>query len=109
MIEIFKHFHTYDQSSLHENFKHQTRVTRNHEHDFQLVERIPKDGVRGAQYNSFYYRTIAPWNELPAKVVNSKTVFQFKVNLDEAWKERPERYHQANGSNENDEDDEFEI
>eukprot|EP00111_Clytia_hemisphaerica_P014167 TCONS_00041732-protein len=97
MIEIYKHFNVYDRSSLHKTFQHQMRVTRNHEHELQLVERIPKDGVRGAQFNSFYYRTINPWNNLPADVVKSETMFQFRVNLDEAWKERPQRLQQPNG------------
>ena len=72
MIEIFKQFNTYDKSSLHKNFQHQTRSTRNHGHEYQLVERIPKDGVRGVQYNSFYYRTIVPWNELPRPKLSNK-------------------------------------
>ena len=102
MIEIYKHFKVYDRTSLYKTFQNQTRVKRNHEHDLQFVERIQKDGVRGgAKFNSFYYRTIVPWSKLPADVVKSKTVFQFKVNLDEAWKERPQRFQQPNGIEEN--------
>ena len=48
--------------------------------------RVPKVGLRGIQTNSFYYRVIKVWNELPSDVVNASTVNTFKARLDCALK-----------------------
>ena len=69
MIEVFKHFHSYDQDLIPDIFKRQTYGIRNN--GCQLVWRSPKDGVRGLQANSFYYRIIKIWNGLPSEVVNA--------------------------------------
>ena len=37
-----------------------SRVSRGHDH--QLIWNRPKDGARGRQTNSFYFRTIPEWN-----------------------------------------------
>ena len=46
-----------------------------------------KDGVRGFQTNSFYFRTVKIWNELPKEVVHATDVSNFKEKLDNAWNE----------------------
>ena len=86
MIEIYKHIHNYDEQIISSNFRRQLRPSRRH--DFQLVENIPADGVRGKQHILFYFRNNRRWNELPANVVNAETINQFKNRLDEAWKEK---------------------
>ena len=91
MIEVWKHFHTYDQSLIPDIFKRQQYGTRRH--GFQLVWRKPKDGIRGQQTNSFYYRVISIWNGLPANVVEATSINQFKISLDEAWKDLPSKYN----------------
>ena len=53
---------------------------------------MPKDGTRGIQANSFYYRTIKNWNELPRNVVNATTINSFKKQLDDAWEDKPFKY-----------------
>ena len=74
--------------SISRYFQHQTRTSRRH--NFQLIPRKPKDGVRGVQTNLFCLRTIKLWNDLPAKVVNSpRNVHLLKKNLDEAWIDYP--------------------
>ena len=45
MIEIFRHFHSYNNCSLPENIRPQNRPSR--KHDYQLVWKAPKDGVSG--------------------------------------------------------------
>ncbi len=85
MIEVYKHFHVYDKSTLPNSFQRKTRPSR--KHNFQLVPRIPRDGVRGVQRNSFCFRTFKLWNELPTEVVDSPTMSAFKMSLDEAWKD----------------------
>ena len=85
MIEIYKHFHTYDKEIISTSFQPRERTTR--KHDFQILNRKPKDGVRGIQSNSFYYRSHNIWNDLPRAVVNAKD--SFKNQLDEFWKEIP--------------------
>ena len=83
MIEIFKHFKAYDQQALSASFQPRHRNTRSH--NLQLQERIPKDGCRGPQSNSFYYRTARLWNELPEVVINAETTDCFKNRLDKHW------------------------
>ena len=90
MIEAFKHFHSYDSALIPEVFKRQWYGIRNN--GCQLVWREPKDGVRGIQANSYYYRIIKSWNELPSEVVNASTVNSFKARLDHAWKNLPTKY-----------------
>ena len=53
MIEIFKLFHSYDNCALPENFRPQNRLSR--KHDYQLVWKPLKDGMRGLQANFFYF------------------------------------------------------
>ena len=86
MIEIYKHIHTYDKDAISQNFRRNTRLSR--KHNYQLVENKPSDGVRGRQYNSFYFRNNRKWNNLPKKVVDSVTLNDFKQELDEAWNTR---------------------
>ena len=81
MIEIFKHFHSYDNSMLPENFRPRNRS--NGKHDYQLVWKATRDGVRGLQANFFYFRTIKTWNELPKEIVHAKSIDSFKSKLDE--------------------------
>lgn len=91
MIETYKHIHDYDKNTLSNNFQLQTRPSR--KHDYQLTARVPKDGVRGIQTNSFYFRIIEVWNKLPKNVVNSKNIHAFKMNLDEAWEDLPLKFN----------------
>ena len=90
MIELYKHFHTYDKVTLSSSFQHQTRMSR--KHNFQIVWRTPRDGIRGIQSNSFYYRTMEKWNGLPDKVVNAENINLFKNLLDETWSNNPIKY-----------------
>ena len=90
MIELWKHFHTYDQTTISHHFRLQTRPSRKHE--YQLQWNKPKDGIRGLQTNSFYFRTIYSWNKLPEEVVNSKDINSFKNELDKAWRNDPTKY-----------------
>ena len=90
MIELYKHFNVYSRDTLSDSFQPRDRNTR--AHDYQILERAPKDGVRGLQSNSFYYRHTRTWNNLPAKVVNAKTLDEFKVNLDEHWDTDPSKF-----------------
>ena len=79
MIELFKHFHTYDKRTLSPNFQPRERSTRRHE--FQLLDRKPKGGIRGIQSNSFFYRSTKTWNDLPRHIVNAKHINSFKTRI----------------------------
>ena len=92
MIEVFKHFHVYDRSTITDTFSPRERVTRRHK--FQLREYVPSDGSKGAQHNSFYYRSFRTWNDLPANVVNAATVNEFKNRLDAVWQNHPMKFEQ---------------
>ena len=84
MIEIFKHFHSYDKNTLPNSFQPRDRISR--KLTFRLHERRPKDGVRGIQSNFLYFRSARIWNELPKNVVNSKCSITSENNLDKHWK-----------------------
>jgi hypothetical protein len=90
MIEVYNHIHRYDRNVISSNFRQQSRPSRKHK--FQLVENRPVDGVRGKQFNSFYYRTNRRWNNLSNKVVDAETVNTFKNNLDAEWETTPSKY-----------------
>ena len=89
MIEIFKHFHSFDNCTLLENFRPQNRPSR--KHDYQLVWKAPKDRVLSLwlQENFFYYRVIKTWNELTKEIVYVKSMDLFKNKLDEVWQDLP--------------------
>ena len=72
MVEVYKHLHLYDKTTVPERFSPRTRPNRNH--SFELERVFAKDGLRGAQTNSFYFRSIKQWNTLPRKVVESPSI-----------------------------------
>ena len=76
MIEIYKHFNSYDRDSISTSFQSKERVSRKHK--FQLDYKKPRDGVRGIQHNSFYFRTSKLWNNLPSTVVNAGTTYRVR-------------------------------
>ena len=90
MIELYKYFHIYDQETLPSSFKRNERPSRKHK--YQLVRMSANDGLRGAQNNSFIYRAMKTWNDLPKRVVESRSLKKFKQELENAWKELPLRY-----------------
>ena len=95
MIEVYKHLNIYHKETLPSRFQ----ISRlNRSHNFQLIWNKPNDGSRGTQANSFYFRTIPMWNDLPSTAVNATTVNSFKNNLDDAWSEKPWKYSYNNQS-----------
>ena len=92
MIEVWKHFNTYDGSTLSPNFIRNTRNSKNHPHQLQLSWNRPSDGVRGAQANSFYFRIATKWNKLQASVVNAPNINKFKNARNENWMDHTQKY-----------------
>ena len=90
MIEIYKHFNSYDQNVIPTSFQPKEGVSRDHK--FQLDYKRPRDGVSGIQHNSFYFRISKLWNNLPSKVVHADTKNTFKNRLDVFWKDEPIMY-----------------
>ena len=90
MIEVWKHFNTYDKSTLSTNFRPIPRASRRHR--YQLTRNIPKDGIRGSQSKYFYFRVPNKWNDLPPKVVESRNINMFKARLDAAWMDKAVKY-----------------
>ena len=70
MIEMYKHFRIYDKDTITTSFQPRNRISRSH--DYQLNLLMPKDGTRGLQTNSIYFRTAKMWNNLPKYVVDAK-------------------------------------
>ena len=89
---IFKHFHCDVNCTLPDNFRSRNRPSR--KHDYQLVRKALKDGMRGLPTNFFYFQAIKTWNELPKEIAHAKSIDSFKIKLDEAWKDLPMFYEQ---------------
>ena len=85
LIEMYKHFNSYDRSTLAPSFNPRERPSR--QHAFQLHVPPSNDGKRGPQTNYFYQRIASVWNQLPEKVVNAKHIDAFKNALDDFWKD----------------------
>ena len=100
LIEMFKHFTKYDREIVSESFQPKERVNRRHR--FQLHERAARDGVRGVQNNSFYYRIAKHWNNLPAEVVEAPSVDAFKNRFDKESKCNPLKFNYNARSTESD-------
>ena len=90
MIQVWKHFNTYDQQTLPSNFRPNPRVNRRH--PYQLTWNRPKDGTNGLQQNSFYFRVANSWNLLPKNVVEADNINTFKARLDATWMNHPTKY-----------------
>ena len=88
---ISKHFRAYDKDIIPDKFQIRNRISR--KHNYQLVQHMSRDGVRGLQSNSFYYRNAKIWNNLPKGVVDAKTINNFKQKLDKAWKDNPTKFN----------------
>ena len=88
---MYKHFHTYDTTTLAPSFKPRDRPSR--QHRFQLHTPPTKDGTTGVQSNFFFQRTTKIWNELPEYVVDAEDVNIFKNRLDELWDDEPQKYN----------------
>ena len=99
MIEVYKHFNSYDGETLSPTFNPRGRPSR--QHKFQLHQPKSNDGVRGAQTNSFYHRVAPIWNDLPKRVVEAETIDEFKKNLDEYWDDDPLKYNHLYGREQN--------
>ena len=91
MIEIYKHFWVYDKSTLSTSFLRNDRPSRRH--PYQIYQRRPRDGLRGLQTNSFYFRVVKQWNGLPKQVVEAPNTNVFKNRLDKAWANHPLKYN----------------
>ena len=90
MIEMYKHFHVYTRETLSDSFQPCPRTLR--AHNLQLLERVPKDGKRGIQTNSFYFKNARNWNILPKDVVNSPNINTSKARLDKHWEDKTSRF-----------------
>ena len=55
---------------------------------FHLVRNFPNDAHRGVQTNSFYYRSIKAWNDLPREGVEAKSIKTFKDWLEANWEHK---------------------
>ena len=95
MIEVYKHFHSYDQNILPSSFKKNERSSRRH--GYQLCRPRRLNGERGIHNNFFYSRTVVTWNNLPEKVVNAPSVNAFKNQLDLHWFNHPLKYEHKSG------------
>ena len=90
MIEMFKHFKSYDKGTLSPTFKPKNRPSR--QHKLQVHQPHSNDGLRGLQSNSFYHRAPPIWNNLPKDVVEVENINAFKKALDKYWEKDPSKF-----------------
>lgn len=103
MIEVFKHFNSYDKSTISPSFNPRDRPSR--QHKLQLHQPGSSDGSRGAQKNSFYHRVAPIWNNLPRSVVEVGTIDEFKKALDHYWEDEPLKHDHLHGRKVNEDDE----
>ena len=78
LIQMFKIFHGYDDINMHDLFcSTPVNITRNSEG--KLFVKYANSNKR--KY-SFSFRVVNPWNALPSSVKFSKTVNEFKNQID---------------------------
>ena len=77
LIEVFKILRGFDNVDYREMFQLSEGVTRNNGYKLEL-----KRYQRDLCGNYFTYSICGKWNALPAEVVNSDSVEQFKNRLD---------------------------
>ena len=90
LIELFKHFTAYDPAARSPRFATTPRPSDRRPR--QVYRHDAADGIRGVQYNSFYFHAAPIWNDLPASVVSANTMNTFKRRLDMHLKDHPLRY-----------------
>ena len=89
MIEVWKHFNSYDHSVIPKHFTHVPRERSSRQHDMQLKYYRPGSKL---QEHSFYFRIVQKWNTLPSAVVHCNTIDNFKTQLDKEWKDNTNLY-----------------
>ena len=93
MIEVFKMANGLYDSEVIPNMEWRKGIVgserENRGHDKQIFVKRSKYNVRKF---SFTQRVVPIWNRLPRKVVKVDTVLQFKIALDEHWKNHPMKY-----------------
>ena len=90
MVEVYKHLHVYDKSTIQPRFQLQTRPSR--KHNYQISCGVPKGYAIGLQMHAFYFRVVNTWNNLPKEVVNAPSLMAFKQNLERAWANHPVKF-----------------
>ena len=76
LLEVYKHLNFYDKSAIANIFVFRTRSSRRHSQELQ--RHFAEDGFKGVQSNSFYFRSIKPWNNLPRNEVDSPSIMSLK-------------------------------
>ena len=90
MIEMFKHFNSYDKTTLSSTFNPRNRPSR--QHKLQVHQPRSNDGANGKQTNSFYHRVVPMWNNLPKDVAEAETIDAFKKALDKHWEDEGTKF-----------------
>lgn len=84
IIQTFKIIHKIDDISMDKFFSFSTNsVTRGH----SLKLRKPRAN-KSVRNNSFSFRVIDDWNNLPDNIVTLDTVNKFKIAIDRQWMDR---------------------
>ena len=87
MVQLFKILERYDNVELHSLQINKEQITRGHS------KKVVKHHYNfKSSMNSFCARSANSWNLLPSDTVNSKSVNSFKSNLNDAWKQKPNKF-----------------
>ena len=89
MIETYKILSEKYDSEVTPGLLIRDTNTRTRGHSKKLKKRYSRLGVR--KY-AFANRIVDPWNNIPAEVVNAKTLLQFEKGLDKHWEHQEVKY-----------------
>ena len=90
MIQVFKILNNLDVVENSESLLELVTVTKTRGHNMELKKKYCKSERRK---NSFFFRIVDPWNNLPDEVVSAESVNIFKSRLNTHWKHDPHKFN----------------
>ena len=91
LIEVFKLLKGFEDVDSQKFFKLKGETSSTRGHALKIYKPTLHKNLN-CRKNFFSQRIINDWNNLPAEVVNVKTISQFKKELDSHWSKDQERY-----------------
>ena len=92
MIEIFKHFHSYENCTLLKISDLENVLVENT--TTNCYGKHPKMARVDSKQTFSTSERSKTWNELPKKIVHAKSIDSFKNKIDEAWKDLPVKFYE---------------
>ena len=88
MVQMFKILNEFDEAHLQTLKVNKESATRGHDLKIEKQHHKYKSSM-----NCYVARSANPWNKLPVECVHSKSVNNFKSNLNNAWKCKENKFY----------------